>query len=215
MESVVRNIKAAYSNLRAYIPETIKTFRQDTGKELSLKNYLEVHAIEPERLLGDRTWTQWKAAAGLAPAPADPDLAVLGAAVSRACQITAPGYLGVINDLPRSGLSLIGEDAAASNMLYSMLGPSRARREALALFRRPSGGFPPIPAFWRISARLPSTSGALPRVPGINLIRSRLSCMGSTRTAKYRRLSGGIPSWAFRKPRPECWLSKRRTHTSC
>ena len=80
-----------------------------------------MHAIEPERLLSDRTWTQWKAAAGLAPAPADPDLAVLGAAVSRACQITAPGYLGVINDLPRSGLSLIGEDAAASNMLYSML----------------------------------------------------------------------------------------------
>jgi hypothetical protein len=121
MEAVLKNIKAAYANLRTYIPETIKTFAQDTGKELSLKNYLEVHARSPERLLGDRTWTQWKAAAGVAPAPADPDLAVLGPAVARACQLTAPGYLGAIKGLPQSGLSLIGEDSAAANMLYSML----------------------------------------------------------------------------------------------
>ncbi|MDP2864801.1 MAG: ORF6N domain-containing protein, partial [Elusimicrobiota bacterium] len=112
MAAVLKNIKAAYANLRTYIPETIKTFRQDTGKELSLKNYLEVHAIEPERLLSDRTWTQWKAAAGLVPAPADPDLEILGAAVARVCQITAPGYLNRINSLPASGLSLAGEDSA-------------------------------------------------------------------------------------------------------
>jgi len=121
MAAVLKNIRAAYANLRTYIPETIKTFAQDTGRELSLKNYLEVHAIEPERLLSDRTWTAWKAAAGLVPAPADPDLTVLGAAVARACQVTGPGYLGAINNLPQSGLSLVGEDAAAANMLYSML----------------------------------------------------------------------------------------------
>jgi len=44
MAAVLKNIRAAYANLRTYIPESIKTFRQDTGKELSLKNYLEVHA---------------------------------------------------------------------------------------------------------------------------------------------------------------------------
>ena len=45
MEAVLKNIKAAYANLRTYIPETIKTFAQDTGKELSLKNYLEVDLL--------------------------------------------------------------------------------------------------------------------------------------------------------------------------
>jgi len=121
MEAVLKNIKAAYSNLRTYIPETIKTFQQDTGKELSLKNYLEFHAIEPERLLKDKTWTQWKAAAGIVPAPSDQDLDILRSAVSRASQITAPGYLSAVNMLPQSGIGLIGEDPAAANMLYSML----------------------------------------------------------------------------------------------
>lgn len=121
MESVIKNIKAAYSNLRTYIPETIKTFKQDTGKDLSLKNYLEVHAIEIERLLSDKTWTQWKSAAGIVHEPKDQDLGVLSSAVSRACQITAPNYLCAIKELPRSGLKLIREDSSAANMLYSML----------------------------------------------------------------------------------------------
>ena len=132
MAAVLKNIKAAYANLRTYIPESIKTFAQDTGRELSLKNYLEVHAIEPERLLSDRTWTAWKAAAGLVPAPADPDLAVLGAAVARACQVTGPGYLGAIRALPASGLSLAGEGGAAANMLYSLLWDTKGAKRGLA-----------------------------------------------------------------------------------
>jgi len=140
MAAVLKNIRAAYSNLQNYIPETLKTFRQDTGKDLTLTNYLAAYAIEPERMFKDRTWTQWKAAAGLAPAPADPDLAVLSAAVARTCQITPPGYLGAIRDLPASGLSLVGEDAAAANMLYSLLwdkkGEQRGLETVQAAFQR-------------------------------------------------------------------------------
>lgn len=135
MAAVLKNIRAAYSNLQNYIPETLKTFRQDTGKDLTLANYLAAYAIEPERMFKDRTWTQWKAAAGLAPAPADPDLAVLGAAVARTCQITAPGYLGAIRDLPASGLSLVGEDAAAANMLYSLLWDKKGEQRGLETVR--------------------------------------------------------------------------------
>lgn len=121
MDAVLRNIRAAYSNLRNYIPETIKTFKQDTGKELTLTNYLDAYAIEPERMFKDRTWTQWKAAAGVIAAPTDPDLDILSPAVARACQITAPGHLGTIKDLPQSGISLISEAPAAANMIYSLL----------------------------------------------------------------------------------------------
>ena len=76
----------------------------------------------------------------MAPEPVDPDLAVLSAAVARTCQITAPGYLGAIKGLPASGLSLVGEDAAAANMLYSLLWGERGEQRGLetiqAAFRR-------------------------------------------------------------------------------
>ena len=132
MDAVIKNIKAAYSNLGTYIPETIKTFKQDTGKELSLKNYLEVYAIEPERLLKKMTWTQWKAAAGIVPAPSDPDITVLRSAVARTCQVSAPGYLQQINGMSDSGLGLIGEDHAAANMLYSLLWGEKGERRGFA-----------------------------------------------------------------------------------
>ena len=142
-----------------------------------------MHAIEPERLLSDRTWTQWKAAAGLAPAPADPDLAVLGAAVSRACQITAPGYLNRINGLPASGLGLAGEDAAAANMLYS--------REAWPRARRPSGGWPLIPASWPTCARWPATSWTLPCAPAISRTPCPWNCTAPIPTTRSRPPSAG------------------------
>ena len=121
MEAVIKNIKAAYSNLRNYIPETIQTFEQDTGKELTLTNYLDAYAIEPERMFKDRTWTQWKAAAGVVPTPTDPDLKILAQAVARTCQITAPGYLGAISKLPTTGMSMVAENPPMSSMLYSMI----------------------------------------------------------------------------------------------
>ena len=121
LDAVLRNIKAAYSNLAAYVPETLKTFKQDTGKELSFKNYLEAYDIEPERLLKARTWAQWKYAADLVPKPEDPDLPVLRAAVARACQISAPGYLADIEALPERGAQLVSENPAKANMVYSML----------------------------------------------------------------------------------------------
>ena len=61
----------------------------------------------------------------------DQDLAILGSAVASACQITAPGYLSAIKALPASGLSLVGEDAAAANMLYSLLWEKRGEQRGL------------------------------------------------------------------------------------
>ena len=186
MAAVLKNIKAAYANLRTYIPETIKTFAQDTGKELSLKNYLEVHARSPERLLGDCTWTQWKAAAGVVPAPADPDLAVLGPAVARACQLTAPGYLGAIKGLPQSGLSLIGADSAAANMLYSMLWAKPGTERGIGTIQE---------AFGRLSAN-PSILADLREVADYQ--RSVTTCAGHS-----RRPSGtASPTWKRPRSRP-------------
>ena len=102
------------------------------GKQLTLLLGL---TATPERLLSDRTWTAWKAAAGLVPAPADPDLAVLGAAVARACQVTGPGYLGAIRALPAGGLSLAGEGSAAAN-IWTPDGPVPIPRSRFAGFFR-------------------------------------------------------------------------------
>lgn len=121
MESVIRNIKAAYANLKVYVPEAIRTFERDSGRKLTLGDFLEVHGIEPERLLKEKTWTEWKALAGVVPSPRDPDLEILRRAVARVSQISGPRHLREIAKLPESGLELIRQDLPEANMIYSML----------------------------------------------------------------------------------------------
>ena len=142
------------------------------------------------RLLSDRTWTQWKAAAGIVPAPADQDLAILAPAVARACQITAPGYLGAIKALPASGLSLVGEDSAAANMLYSLLWGERGELRGLETIQQ---------AFQRLAAN-PSVLADLREVAAYQM--DVTQCAGHKPYPLPLELHGGVALGTF--PRPRC-----------
>lgn len=121
MEQVMANIKAAYSNLKSYVPETLKTFEQDTGKKLTFSNYIYTYDIDPSRLLDVKSWNQWKNdALGLVAEP-EPDQAMLKQAAERVALSTGPNYLRAIKSLPESGLSMIKDKDPTGLMLYALL----------------------------------------------------------------------------------------------
>ncbi len=128
MEQVIDNIKAAYSNLKNYVPETLKTFEQDTGKKLTFSNYIYTYDIDPSRLLNVKSWNQWKNdALGLVAEP-EPDQAILKQAAERVALSTGPNYLRAIKRLPESGLSMIKEKDPTALMLYALLWQKRGEK---------------------------------------------------------------------------------------
>lgn len=121
MEQVVANIKAAYSNLKNYVKETIATFEQDTGKRLTFGNYVHTYEIDPARLLDVKSWSAWKSEAlGLVAEP-EPDSEPLKQAAERVAQATGPNYLKAIKELPQSGLGMIAAGDRAATMIHGLL----------------------------------------------------------------------------------------------
>jgi superfamily II DNA or RNA helicase len=121
MEQVVANIKAAYSNLKNYVKETVATFEQDTGKRLTFGNYIHTYEIDPARLLDVKSWSNWKnEALGLVAEP-EPDYDALKQAAERVAQASGPNYLSVIRSLPQSGLGLLSSGDRAAMMLHGLL----------------------------------------------------------------------------------------------
>mgnify|MGYP006180974901 CR=1 FL=1 len=55
MALVLQNIKAAYSNLKNYIPETLKAFEHETGLQLTFANYFKHHDLMTEKVLAMKT----------------------------------------------------------------------------------------------------------------------------------------------------------------
>ena len=71
---VLENIKANFEKLNIQIPERMKTFTIETGNQLTFGNFIQHHEYDPDILLHKKTWSEWKAIAGLIPQPNDPDL---------------------------------------------------------------------------------------------------------------------------------------------
>jgi superfamily II DNA or RNA helicase len=121
MEQVVANIKAAYSNLKNYVKETVATFEKDTGKRLTFGNYIHTYEIDPARLLDVKSWSAWKnEALGLVAEP-EPDYEPLKQAAERIAQATGPNYLKVIKGLPQSGLGMIASGDRTAIMLHGLI----------------------------------------------------------------------------------------------
>lgn len=121
MEQVVANIKAAYSNLKNYVKETVATFEQDTGRRLTFGNYIHTYEIDPARLLDVKSWSAWKnEALGLVAEP-EPDYEPLKQAAERIAQVTGPNYLKAIKGLPQSGLGMIASGDRAATMLHGLI----------------------------------------------------------------------------------------------
>jgi len=121
MEQVIANIKAAYSNLKNYVKETVASFEQDTGRRLTFTNYIQTYDIEPARLLDVKSWSAWKnSALGLVAEP-EPDYKALKQAAERVAQATGPSYLKALKGLPQTGLGLIASGDRAATMLHALI----------------------------------------------------------------------------------------------
>ncbi len=121
MEQVIANIKAAYSNLKNYVKETVATFEKDTGKRLTFGNYIQTYEIDPARLLDVKSWSAWKDdALGLVAEP-EPDYEPLKQAAERVAQATGPNYLKAIKGLPQSGLGMMATGDRAATMLHGLI----------------------------------------------------------------------------------------------
>jgi hypothetical protein len=121
MEQVIANIKAAYSNLKNYVKETVASFEQDTGHRLTFTNYIQTYDIDPARLLDVKSWSAWKNSAfGLVAEP-EPDYKALKQAAERVAQATGPSYLKALKGLPQTGLGLIASGDRAATMLHALI----------------------------------------------------------------------------------------------
>jgi superfamily II DNA or RNA helicase len=88
---VLQNIKENLRNLAVQVPERIRTFSMETGKELTFENFVRHHEYEPEVLLLKETWSGWKAKAQIGVIPSDPDLKLLAKSLVRACMVNGRG----------------------------------------------------------------------------------------------------------------------------
>jgi len=73
-EHVLRNIRESLGNLKHFIPESIQTFEEETGKPLNFGNFVDETGLDPLDILRNKTWSEWKALAGQIPQVRDPDL---------------------------------------------------------------------------------------------------------------------------------------------
>lgn len=91
---IIENIQAAYRNLKVLVPELLRSSATETPEQLRFGRFIQAHDLDPTDILKSRTWSQWKADAGLiqAPPPSPVDK-LLHAALLRAAQATAPGML--------------------------------------------------------------------------------------------------------------------------
>ena len=118
-EYVLTNIRANLRNLREQVIDRLETFEHDAQQTLTFNNFIRYHDYEPERLLPNCSWSEWKARARISPQPNHPDLESLRSALVRCSQVDGPREmekLGKVLSLLRSGrvdeaLSVAGDDA--------------------------------------------------------------------------------------------------------
>ncbi len=72
-EHVLNNIRTTLRDLSTLVTESIVTFKQDYGLELSFSNFVKCTGISELALLRDRSWSDWKALAVHRPLSEDAD----------------------------------------------------------------------------------------------------------------------------------------------
>ncbi len=93
---VLENIKANLRDLKNQVPERLRTFKAESGLDLTFANFVRFHQYEPGYLLAAESWTGWKARARLAPVPADSDFRRLKNSLVRAVTISGPDEIGLL-----------------------------------------------------------------------------------------------------------------------
>ncbi|QQL45376.1 DUF3427 domain-containing protein [Sulfuriroseicoccus oceanibius] len=95
-ERILHKIKSVLSNLNHFVPEVIKTWEQTSTKPLTFGNFLAETDLSPIDVLKRKTWSEWKASAGLIPKPEDPYITQGRKALSRIALRSDPTLLTLI-----------------------------------------------------------------------------------------------------------------------
>lgn len=101
-EHILRNIKSTLCDLQTFIPETIQTFRSETGLALTFGNFVRETGICALDILKSRTWSEWKRLAHPETPPENPDLLDIRKALRRISLRTDPRRLDQLDQLTTS-----------------------------------------------------------------------------------------------------------------
>ncbi len=101
-ERVLGRVRAVLSDLNHFIPETLRSWPQETDAPMSFGRFLEVTGLEPVPVLARRSWSEWLALAGRSPMPTDPDLAMARKALPRIALRSDPALLAAVEALGQS-----------------------------------------------------------------------------------------------------------------
>lgn len=102
-QHVLANIKRHYSNLQVSVTESLRTFEHDTGKKLNFANFVRESGYEAHQLLAKKTWSQWKADAGIESGATVRDLGALRYGVTRTSVLRSPRFLETVRRFANSG----------------------------------------------------------------------------------------------------------------
>lgn len=133
-EHVLRNIREGLGNLQSFIPEAIRTFEQETGRPLNFGNFVDATGLSALDVLGKRTWSEWKALAGVAQQSEDPDLPVMRQALRRASLRTDPAVLDCLTQVADDETAYPA-DGRQQSMLHYLLWSKSGPRIGVANFQ--------------------------------------------------------------------------------
>ncbi len=117
-EHVLAKIRSVLDDLRHFVPESLRTWDADVGRPLTFGNFVEHTGLSPVELLSKGTWSEWKARAGLAPAPVDADLAQGRKALPRIALRSDPALLDAIAQVKQDGAEYDGPLGTALHYLF-------------------------------------------------------------------------------------------------
>lgn len=109
-EHILANIRETLGNLNTFIPEAIRTFKVETGKDLCFGEFVRETQLSPLAILRHRTWSEWKDLAVGTNTVADPDLHDARQALRRICLRSDPAFLEKVE---RLSSAQVAEDPVA------------------------------------------------------------------------------------------------------
>ena len=92
-QRIMEKIRAVLSDLRHYIPETIRSWAQENTSTMTFGEFINTTGLSPSDLLRERTWSEWKVFASGGEMPEDPDMHQLRKALTRIALRNDPDIL--------------------------------------------------------------------------------------------------------------------------
>ena len=100
---VLENIRRHYQNLHVAVTESIRAFENETKLPLTFENFVRETGYQAHQILGKKTWTQWKKAAGVESRDVLQEPGALRYGLTRTALLKAPGFLDAIRRFADSG----------------------------------------------------------------------------------------------------------------